>query len=117
MGVEQIARELRISVADVRSALESGLRKVRDGLGIDSLPEGWFRRAEVWESVRDPDGVGGGKPRLTEADVVAIRAARSRGERAVTLAHRFGLTVGSVNKIVGGRAWKHVPMPSGEASR
>lgn len=47
--------------------------------------------------------------KLTEDDVIAIRAARENGERTYDIAARFGLNQTYVYKILHGATWRHVP--------
>jgi hypothetical protein len=50
-----------------------------------------------------------GMAKLTAADVVAIRAAASAGERRADIAARHGVSTGMVNGVVARRFWQHVP--------
>lgn len=113
MGDGDIAVALGCSSEEVAALIESALRKIRTALDIDSLPESWFRRESYWYDVDalDVDAMSARRRALTGVDVYAMRLARCRGVTASALSARFGITVASVNKIVGGRAWKDVPMP------
>lgn len=46
--------------------------------------------------------------KLTEADVVAIRSARSGGEPIVSIAARFGVSHPLVSQIAHRKAWRHI---------
>lgn len=47
--------------------------------------------------------------RITEADVVSIRARKAAGERTVALAKEYGVDRTLVWQIVTRKVWKHVP--------
>lgn len=47
--------------------------------------------------------------RVTDADVIAIRARRAAGERLIVLAAEFGMTAGGIFNICARKSWKHVP--------
>lgn len=52
--------------------------------------------------------------KLTEADVLAIRAAyipRAVGNRA-SIAARFGVSVSTINQVLWNQRWAHVQHPS-----
>ena len=46
--------------------------------------------------------------RLTEEDVLSIRRQYKEGEKAVVLAHYFGLSHSHVNNIISKRKWGHI---------
>jgi Mor family transcriptional regulator len=46
--------------------------------------------------------------KLTEADVVAIRAAHEAGELNTDLAIRYNVSKLTISKIVNRRSWKHI---------
>lgn len=46
-----------------------------------------------------------GLSKLTIEDALAIREARSAGERRYVVAARYGVNVGTVSRVTGGRAW------------
>jgi hypothetical protein len=49
--------------------------------------------------------------RLTEADVLRLRDRFAAGDTPKTLAAEFGITAGTVNRIVRGEQWAHVGGP------
>ena len=49
------------------------------------------------------------KAKLTEANVVEIRARNAAGESQAALARSFGVSVGAIAGIVHRRNWRHVP--------
>jgi hypothetical protein len=53
-------------------------------------------------------GVRNKNARLTDADVVAIRAAWLRGERQVDLAARYGVSTATICRAANRYLWKHV---------
>lgn len=56
----------------------------------------------------DTRGVRNGRAKLTEADVLAIRAASGAGEKHYRIAQRYGVTDVSVAYIVNRKTWAHV---------
>ena len=48
--------------------------------------------------------------KVTEKDVLAIRAASATGESQSSLAKRYGVTVANISLIRRGVTWSHVPM-------
>ncbi len=54
-------------------------------------------------------GEANGRAKLTEAKVIAIRAARARGETYLSIAQRFGVSDSAIEFIVAGMSWHHVP--------
>lgn len=46
--------------------------------------------------------------KLTEDDVLAIRAALANGETGVSLARHYGVNVTAIIKIKQRRTWKHI---------
>lgn len=50
-----------------------------------------------------------GTSRLSEAQVRDIRAMRASGRRAVDVANAFGVGRATVNDIILGRTWRHLP--------
>lgn len=59
-----------------------------------------------------PSGAAHHNSKLSEDDVVAIRAMRAGGERLATIAARFGVTESNVCLICKGHGWVHVKVPS-----
>lgn len=57
---------------------------------------------------RFPLGEQANNVRLSEADVIAIRAAHAAGESATALALRFGVSKPHIGQIVHERRWKHI---------
>lgn len=53
-----------------------------------------------------------GQSKLTESDVVEIRALVASGKAKRAIARRFQITPTLVRHIVSGRAWKHAAFPS-----
>jgi hypothetical protein len=49
--------------------------------------------------------------KLTEADVVAMRAEWVRGDKLREIADRRGIRISTASYIVHGKTWAHVPMP------
>lgn len=54
-------------------------------------------------------GAAHGMARLTEAQVVAIRAARARGETLKAVGDRHGVSLATVHSIAKRKIWAHVP--------
>jgi hypothetical protein len=50
--------------------------------------------------------------KLSPSDVAEIRAARSRGERAVDIARRFGVRYQHVYRVCNGERWPHLKAPA-----
>lgn len=50
------------------------------------------------------------KPKLTDDQVLALRAARSAGESQTTLAREYGISRATVAAIVEGRTYRHLPI-------
>lgn len=50
-----------------------------------------------------------GRARLTEANVIDVRARHARGERIIDLAREFSVNKSAIFNIVYRRTWKHVP--------
>lgn len=48
--------------------------------------------------------------KLREEDVIDIRLRKSKGESSRKLAEEYGLNKSSINKIVRGYSWKHLPI-------
>jgi hypothetical protein len=48
------------------------------------------------------------KAKLTESEVIAIRAAHSAGETQLSLARRYHVTGANICDIVNGHTWKHL---------
>lgn len=63
-----------------------------------------------------PRGAKHWKARLTEADVLAMRAAVAAGATQRSQADRFGVATKTVSQIVTGRGWRHLPMPGAGSS-
>jgi hypothetical protein len=61
------------------------------------------------EKGRVARGESHGKVKLTENDVIAIRARKRCGERAASLAIEYGVTEGTIRNITGRHTWKHIP--------
>lgn len=59
---------------------------------------------------RVPRGAGHGMAKLTEQQVVAMRASRATGRTLRALAEDFGIDPGAVSLIVRGKRWKHIPL-------
>lgn len=51
-----------------------------------------------------------GRAKLTEAEVLELRARRAAGERLIVLAEEFGIGDSQVARIALGRSWKHLPL-------
>ncbi len=60
-----------------------------------------------------------GGAKLTEADVITIREERRRGVTIPALARRYGIEESTMQKVVGGQTWRHVPgaVPAGAVPR
>jgi hypothetical protein len=54
-------------------------------------------------------GEAAGRAKLTEADVLAIRAARARGVPVLELAARYGVYHSQICNIALRKTWKHIP--------
>jgi hypothetical protein len=50
--------------------------------------------------------------KLTEADVIAIRAGHSAGRTCISLGIEYGVSNSLVCRIVAGKKWRHIPFPS-----
>lgn len=50
-----------------------------------------------------------GMVKITEGDVIAIRAAKEGGAKSTHLSRTYGISVSMVNHIAGRRSWKHIP--------
>ncbi len=50
--------------------------------------------------------------KLTEYDVIEMRAAWLRGEKLIDIAAKFGIRKSTASYIVNGKTWTHVPMPT-----
>ncbi len=57
---------------------------------------------------RGPSGTGHPLAKLSDGDVVQIRARVSNGETGVSLAKEFGVSDALISKVKLGKAWKHV---------
>ena len=64
--------------------------------------------ADMVSKGRQARGVRSGVSKLSEEDVLAIRLAKSSGERTSAIAERYALTASHVNSIARGDSWKHV---------
>jgi len=64
--------------------------------------------ADMSQKGRRTRGSTHGMAKLTEADVVQIRALASSGETLSALASRFGVHFGTISKVVIRRSWRHV---------
>ena len=83
-----------------------------DRNGARLHPESRPRGAGHWSHLHpewQPRGVGHGMAKLTEADIVAIRAARAAGEICRTIAERHGVSKSTIHLIDKGKIWTHVP--------
>lgn len=47
--------------------------------------------------------------KLTEADVMDIRKEKAAGANSRTLAERYGISKGAINRVATGKTWKHLP--------
>lgn len=63
---------------------------------------------------RASPGVTNGRAKLTEAQVVEIRARGSAGASRKKLAAEFGVASTSISGIIHGKSWKHVQDSRGE---
>lgn len=61
-------------------------------------------------------GSGNGNAKLTEADVMAIRAMFAAGKTNIEIAARYGVKHQTISKIRRGYFWKHVQNGKGEAA-
>jgi hypothetical protein len=59
----------------------------------------------------DQSGAKGSAAKLTDEQVLAIRARHRRGERQVDLAREFGVAQQTISKIVTNRTWQNLPIP------
>lgn len=57
---------------------------------------------------RGASGVGNGRAKLTEADVLTIRHLVRSGMSQVAIGQRYEVTAQQVGKIANGRSWKHL---------
>lgn len=73
------------------------------GTTLDNAADG------VRNGVHHHKGVDNPRAKLTEADVVAIRAASAAGEKHYKIAEQYGVTDVSVAYIVSRKTWAHVP--------
>lgn len=55
-------------------------------------------------------GAAHGMARVSETDVLAIRAARAAGETLKSIGGRYGVTLHAIWRIVKGKAWAHLPL-------
>lgn len=54
-------------------------------------------------------GIGHGRARLGEADVLSIRTRRTNGESASKLSREYKVSRTQINRIAAGKHWRHVP--------
>ena len=59
---------------------------------------------------RHAHGETGGHARLTEAQVLEIRAREASGEHTLALAKEFGVNGKSISMICNGDRWRHLPL-------
>jgi hypothetical protein len=78
-------------------------------------PEHLFLGTQL-ENVRDRDAKGRGMhgeqhhhAKVTDADVIAIRARWTTGTPQATLAREYGVRAGQIGNIVHRRSWRHLP--------
>lgn len=87
--------------------------EIRRALGISrNVVAGVLNRArmndpEVDRAVTAPRGARNGGAKLSEAEVIAIRASPA-ASGVTALARRYGVSVYTIYDVVGRRTWKHV---------
>jgi hypothetical protein len=64
---------------------------------------------QIWVHVDGPVAPPGKMTKVTEADVIAIRASHAAGESGIALAARYGISPSMVSLIVKRKTWAHVP--------
>lgn len=55
--------------------------------------------------------------KLTERDVVAIRARAAAGEEAISLGHAYGVSRSCIQLVAARKRWRHVPAPVASTPR
>jgi hypothetical protein len=65
--------------------------------------------ADCCQKFRNAFGVRNNKAKLTDDKVVALRAAYNSGFSSVYLAHQEGMSTSTMQNVLFGRSWKHVP--------
>jgi hypothetical protein len=97
------ARENWLNVEAVCSACHAARRVARGELAKGE------RNGAYTQPEQRPRGSAHGNAKLTEADVVEIRARRTRGEPYRVIAAAFGITPTNACFICKRKAWAHVP--------
>lgn len=105
------------AVLDIRRRRAAGER-IKSIAASHGIPENTARTAcfgGTWAhlpgivATRDRRGSHHGMAKLTEADVVAIRARSPRGGETRAVASEYGISASTVRDICQRRFWKHVP--------
>jgi hypothetical protein len=108
-------------VLAIRRLANDGTRRVAiaDLFGVTPTNVSSIIRRETWQHLPPEPGVAtvgvGGigedhhSARLTEQDVRTVRDHVANGGTQAEAARRFGISRGSVSKIIHRRTWKHVP--------
>lgn len=48
--------------------------------------------------------------KLNERQVMEIRQRKANGERSLDLANEYGVGKGTINRLIAGKSWKHLPL-------
>jgi len=59
-----------------------------------------------------PKGESHPRSRLTEASVRAMRVESMRGDSTSVLSERYGISASQVQRIIAGKRWGHIPLPT-----
>lgn len=110
-GMSRLTEE---QVIDILSLRNQGLSysKIANRYGFLSQSIGEICRGETWSHIPRPqmtftDAV----RKLTEPRVIEILSRLKHGERQASLAREFGVDPGTIQSIVAGKSWKHIPRP------
>ena len=107
----RLTDELVIKIIELRNHGMS-YRAISDRFGFFPQSIGEICRGETWKHVQRPKVEFTDAVRiLNNAKVTEILYRLKQGERQSALAREFGVDPGTIQSIVAGKSWKHIPRP------
>lgn len=101
-------------VVEILNLRNQGLSYAKIAEGYDVIPQyiGELCRGEGWNHIDRPAITFTDAVRiLTEPDVIVILRRLKAGETQSALGREYGVHKGTINSIVRGMSWKHIPRP------
>lgn len=112
------ARLTKCDVMEIRRRVAAGQThaEVAADYGVSTATIQLAATGRTWAHLSGAIPIASGKgaensqARLSESDVMEIRALVASGEQKASVARRFGVSKWNISLIVSGRTWRHLPL-------